>query len=226
MTSVASLLEGKRIVICAGSGGVGKTTTAAALGARDGRARAARRRRDDRPRAAARRPRSGSRSSATSRGWSTRALRRPRRRGRRRAVGDDARRQAHVRLADRAARARRAHARRGVREPDLPAALQRGRGLPGVHGDREALRARPGGRLRPARARHAAVAQRARLPRRAAAAEGLLRRPRDPDVPAPGGAQRQGARARHGAWCSRCSSASPASTCCRTCRCSSARSAG
>jgi anion-transporting ArsA/GET3 family ATPase len=32
MTSVAGLLDGKRIVICAGSGGVGKTTTAAALG--------------------------------------------------------------------------------------------------------------------------------------------------------------------------------------------------
>src|SRR4051812_11321880 len=31
MTTVDSLLEGKRIVICAGSGGVGKTTTAAAL---------------------------------------------------------------------------------------------------------------------------------------------------------------------------------------------------
>ena len=31
MTSVERLLEGKRIVICAGSGGVGKTTTAAAL---------------------------------------------------------------------------------------------------------------------------------------------------------------------------------------------------
>src|SRR3954463_12927250 len=31
MTSVPALLEGKRIVICAGSGGVGKTTTAAAL---------------------------------------------------------------------------------------------------------------------------------------------------------------------------------------------------
>ena len=31
MTSVSTLLEGKRIVICAGSGGVGKTTTAAAL---------------------------------------------------------------------------------------------------------------------------------------------------------------------------------------------------
>ena len=28
------------------------------------------------------------------------------------------------------------------------------------------------------------------------------------------------------AWCSACCSASPASTCCRTCRCSSARSAG
>src|SRR4051794_37907385 len=32
MTSVPALLEGKRIVICAGSGGVGKTTTAAAIG--------------------------------------------------------------------------------------------------------------------------------------------------------------------------------------------------
>src|SRR5688500_20357620 len=31
MTSVESLLEDRRIVICAGSGGVGKTTTAAAL---------------------------------------------------------------------------------------------------------------------------------------------------------------------------------------------------
>jgi anion-transporting ArsA/GET3 family ATPase len=32
VTSAASLVEGKRVVICAGSGGVGKTTTAAALG--------------------------------------------------------------------------------------------------------------------------------------------------------------------------------------------------
>src|SRR6185436_12144417 len=31
MTTVASLLDGKRIVICAGSGWVGKTTTAAAV---------------------------------------------------------------------------------------------------------------------------------------------------------------------------------------------------
>jgi len=33
MTSVASLAEGKRVVICAGSGGVGKTTTSAAIAA-------------------------------------------------------------------------------------------------------------------------------------------------------------------------------------------------
>jgi anion-transporting ArsA/GET3 family ATPase len=32
-TSIASLLEGKRVVICAGSGGVGKTTTSAAIAA-------------------------------------------------------------------------------------------------------------------------------------------------------------------------------------------------
>src|ERR671937_1402855 len=31
MTSVAPLVEGRRIVVCAGPGGVGKTTTAAAL---------------------------------------------------------------------------------------------------------------------------------------------------------------------------------------------------
>ena len=33
MASVAELLEGKRVCICAGSGGVGKTTTAAAIAA-------------------------------------------------------------------------------------------------------------------------------------------------------------------------------------------------
>src|SRR4051812_49832474 len=32
LSSVAQLIAGKRIVVCAGSGGVGKTTTAAALG--------------------------------------------------------------------------------------------------------------------------------------------------------------------------------------------------
>ena len=48
-------------------------------------------------------------------------------------MGDDARRQAHVRRGDRAARARRGDARRDLRQPDLPAALERGRRLAGVH---------------------------------------------------------------------------------------------
>ena len=57
-----------------------------------------------------------------------------------------------------------------LRQPHLPAALQRRRRLAGVHRDRQALRPRRERRLRPARARHAAVAQRARLPRRARSA--------------------------------------------------------
>ena len=65
----------------------------------------------------------------------------------------------------------------GPRQPHLPADLRRARRLAGVHGDGEALRARRGGRLRPARPRHPAVAERARLPRR----------------PAPGHAVRRGA---------------------------------
>ena len=54
-------------------------------------------------------------------------------------------------------------------EPDLPGALQRGGRLAGVHGHGEAVRALPGGPLRPARPRHAADPQRARLHRRARA---------------------------------------------------------
>ena len=38
MAGVGELLEGKRVCICAGSGGVGKTTTAAAIAAGHGRA--------------------------------------------------------------------------------------------------------------------------------------------------------------------------------------------
>ena len=75
-------------------------------------------------------------------------------------------------------------ARRDPRQPHLPGALERDGRLAGVHGDGEALRARPGGRLRPARARHAAVAQRARLPRRARAADALHRGPRAAGLPA------------------------------------------
>ena len=127
-----------------------------------------------------------------------RALRRPRHRAARRAVGADARRQAHVRRADRAARARRADARRGAVQPHLRPALQRRRRLAGVHGDRQALRPRRERPLRPARARHAAVAQRARLPRRARAPHRLLPGPRDQGLPPPRGLRRAADRARHG----------------------------
>ena len=40
MPTLSDVLEGKRICICAGSGGVGKTTTSAAIASRDGGARA------------------------------------------------------------------------------------------------------------------------------------------------------------------------------------------
>ena len=39
---LAKRLKGKRVVVCLGAGGVGKTTTSAALGVRVGRARARR----------------------------------------------------------------------------------------------------------------------------------------------------------------------------------------
>ena len=39
---LAKRLQGKRVVVCLGAGGVGKTTTSAALGVRAGRARARR----------------------------------------------------------------------------------------------------------------------------------------------------------------------------------------
>ena len=55
---------------------------------------------------------------------------------------------------------------RVLSEPHLPRGLERDGRLSGVHGDGEALRASPGGPLRPARARHAADPARARLHRR------------------------------------------------------------
>ena len=66
------------------------------------------------------------------------------------------------------------------RQPLLPQHLRRPVGHAGVHGDGEALRAARAHRLRPRRRRHPADPQRARLPRRAAAAVPL---PRPPPVP-------------------------------------------
>ena len=56
------VLDGAEVIVCCGSGGVGKTTTAAVIGLEAARARAAGRRRDDRPGPpAGRRPRPGRR---------------------------------------------------------------------------------------------------------------------------------------------------------------------
>ena len=73
------------------------------------------------------------------------------------------------------------------------------------------------GRLRPARARHAAVAQRARLPRRARPADLVSRGPRAQGVPAPDGLRDARARAAAPARCSAACAGSPASTCSPTC---------
>ena len=123
------------------------------------------------------------------------ALRRARHRDEGRAVGDDARREAHLRRSRRAPRARRGDARPHPPEPHLPGDLQRDGGLAGVHGDGEALRAAPGGALRPAGARHAADAARARLHRRARAHVALHRGPLAPVLPEARTAWRKGARA-------------------------------
>ena len=81
-------------------------------------------------------------------------------------------------------------------KPDLPADLQRPRRLAGVHGDGEAVRAPHRGPLRPARARHAADPQRARLPRRAAAPDAVHRRPLAAGLHAPDRPRGAGRRAR------------------------------
>jgi len=73
-------------------------------------------------------------------------------------------------------RVARRRARRGDQaQRGLPRALERRLRFTGVHSDREALRARLR-RLRPAGARHAAGAQRRRVPERARPADGVPRR--------------------------------------------------
>ena len=166
---VDALVRDKRIVICAGSGGVGKTTTAAALamGLAERGAKVAVVTIDPAKRLAdslgleelGNEPRLVDPERFAGHGVEMR--------GELWALMLDAKR-TFDELIDHLAPDDE-HARRGVRQPDLPAALGRGRRLAGVHRHREALRARPGRRLRRARPRHAALAQRARLPRRAAA---------------------------------------------------------
>ena len=176
------------IIVCCGSGGVGKTTTAASLGVR-----------------AAQRGRrvcvltiDPARRLAQSLGLeeldNTPARSRCRQ-GRRRALRDDARHEAHLRR-DRAAARRPGTRRADPREPLLPVALQLVRRHAGVHGDGEARPAAPGGRrdrrVGPRHRRHPAEPLRARLPRRAGAARVLPRRSVHPHPAGPGPRRRQG----------------------------------
>ena len=180
------LLEGRRIVVCAGSGGVGKTT-----GRRDrdgdGRARPEGRGRHHRPGEAAR-------GLARARGARQRAAAR-RRPVRGRAVGLmlDSKRTFDAlieRLAPDEA------TRDEVLEPHLPSS-------PAPSPARRSSRRSPSSTSSTRRATTtcwcstAALAQRARLPRRPGAAGRLLPGPRDQDVPAAGGPGQPPARARH-----------------------------
>ena len=166
-------LATRRIVVVAGSGGVGKTTAAAALAMRAARA-------GRRVLVCTIDP---SRRLATSLGLDSLS-------GRPRAI--DLRRLAPAPAAggalwamvldvkstfdelvtrytpDEAAR------ERILEQPLLPAHLGRARGQPRVHGDGEAARAVGGDALRPDRARHAADQPRARLPRGAGPPVGFL----------------------------------------------------
>ena len=161
-----------------GSGGVGKTTTAAALAATaaaelGGRvlvltvdparrlADAAGPRRDRQRRGAGARQRvAGGGRGAPGR-----------------AVGRHARHQGVVGRPDRPPRPRRPHPRRHPGQPPLRQHHRALRPEPRLHRHGAALRAAHVGSLRPRRGRHAAVAPRARLPRRARAHGGLLRQP-------------------------------------------------
>ena len=99
MASVAEILEGKEICICAGSGGVGKTTTSAAIAAGAGGARQEGRGADDRPREAPRRLARPGRARQRARKVDPKLFDAGRGRDARRALGDDARRQGDLRRA-------------------------------------------------------------------------------------------------------------------------------
>ena len=125
MAGIAELLEGKRICVCAGSGGVGKTTTRGGDRRRDGRAGQAGRGADDRPGEAARRLARTARARQRRAPGRPGAVRRRRDRDRgRRAVGDDARREADLRRGRPRARPRRRDPRPDPLQPHLPAALR------------------------------------------------------------------------------------------------------
>ncbi len=164
--TLAKRLRGKRVLVCVGAGGVGKTTTSASLALGLRVARSEGRGRHDRP-GTATRVRSGPGGAAVgSAAHRAGAVRRPGPGGRRRAVGDDARCEADLRRADHEPGARRRHARGNPRQRRVRGALDGGRRFARAQRDLQALRTQRGARLRRDRARHAAVTERAGLSRR------------------------------------------------------------
>ena len=104
-------------------------------------------------------------------------VRRGRGRAARRAVGGDARHQGRLGRADPPPRARRRGPRRGARQPAVPEHHQPLRAQPRLPRDGAAARPARVGRVRPRHRRHAAVAQRPRRARRAGADGRVLRQP-------------------------------------------------
>ena len=162
-------LDAATVVVCCGSGGVGKTTVAAALGVE-----AARRGRrvvvltiDPAKRLAD--------ALGVDELGAEPAAHRARRRLRRRAVGDDARHRGGVHRRRAALRRRRRAGRPHRRQRLLPQHGRVAERHAGVHGRRDAAPARRRRPLRPRRRRHAADPQRARLPRRPGRARPLPR---------------------------------------------------
>ena len=175
---VDALLDdrGTEIIVCCGSGGVGKTTTSAALALRAA----------ERGRRVVVLTIDPARRLAQSMGIErldntprpVPGVDRPRD-----ARRDDAGHEAHLRRG----RGEPGHAREGAADPGQPVlrrAVQLLRRHPGVHGDGEARPDPPAGagrrRLRPDRRRHPAVALGAGLPRRPRAALAVPRRPLHP----------------------------------------------
>ena len=161
-----------------GSGGVGKTTIAAALGLagrrQPGRQGARAHRRPGpapRRRPRRRRPRQPGDEGAGG------GVRRGRGRAEGRAVGGDARHQGGLGRADPPPRARRRGTRLGAVQPALPEHHQPLRAQPRLPRDGAAARRARVGRVRPRRRRHAAVAQRPRRARRPVADGRVLRQP-------------------------------------------------
>ena len=173
-----------RIIVCCGSGGVGKTTAAAAIGLRAA----------ERGRQACVLTVDPARRLAQSMGLTSldntpRQVDGVETGQRRQPARDDARHEADVRR-DRGGARRPGPGRADPGQPLLPVAVLQLRRDAGVHGHGEARSAQARRRVGPHRGRHPAEPFRARLPRRAAAARPVPRRQADPAADRPGQGRR------------------------------------